>query len=139
MKSDFQLQARKTLKSAKLYRTKSRIAILKVLAGAKRPLSQEEIALRLGKKHLNKVTIYRTIESFCAAGLVHKAFMQERTWHFELANHCSPTQCHPHFTCTNCGATHCLLGLSIPIVKGLKKGFVINRHRCTWFLGEFKE
>ena len=129
MKSDSQLQAQKTLKSSNLYRTKPRVAILEVLARAKSPLSQEQIALRLGKHSFNKVTIYRTIETFCAAGLVHKAFMQKRAWHFELADHCGPTQCHPHFTCTNCGATHCLLGLSIPIVKGLKKGFVINRQQ----------
>ena len=129
MKSNRQLQTRQMLKSANLYCTKCRVEILKLLAAVKKPLSQNQIDLRVGKKHLNKVTIYRTLQTFCEVGLVHKAFIQQRTWHFELANHCSPIQCHPHFTCKDCGATHCLFGLSVPIVKGLKKGFVIHRQQ----------
>jgi len=123
------IHARNILKAAKLYRTECRTAILKVLLKTNQPLSQDEIARRLGKHHFNKVSIYRTLESFCKAGLVHKAFMHERAWHFELAQDCSETQCHPHFTCTNCGDTHCLTEMTLPMAKSPHKGFVIRRQQ----------
>ena len=122
-------QVRRILKAAKLYRTECRTAILNVLLKAKKPLNQEQIAQRLGKKRFNKVTIYRTLESFCEASLVHKVFMEKRAWHFESAQDCSKSQCHPHFTCTSCGDTHCLTGMSLPMAKSPHKGFIIRRQQ----------
>ena len=127
MKPDSDLQAHNMLKAAKLYCTKVRIAILKVLIKANKPLSQGQIAQRSGKKRFDKVTIYRTLESLLKVGLVHKAFIEKRAWHFELAHNCSESQCHPHFTCTNCGSTHCLTAISLPMAKSPHKGFVIHR------------
>jgi len=128
-KSNLDSRVRQILKAANLYCTECRIAILKVLTGATKPLTQNQIAQKLRKNHLNKVTIYRTLDSFRRAGLVHKAFLRKRTWHFELAYHCGEILCHPHFTCTSCGLTHCLTGLSVPLVKGLKEKFVIHRQQ----------
>jgi Fur family ferric uptake transcriptional regulator len=131
MKKNLDTQAGKMLRAAELYRTKGRVTILKVLMKAGKPLSQEHIAERLGKKRLDKVTIYRTLESLLKVGLVHKAFIAERAWHFELAHHCTESQCHPHFTCTSCGKTHCLTGMSLPMVKSPHKGFVIHRQQVS--------
>lgn len=132
MKRNSDLQARRMLKAAKLYCTKVRIAILKVLIKANKPLSQGQIAQRSGKKHLDKVTIYRTLESLLKVGLVHKAFIEKRAWHFELADNCTESQCHPHFTCTNCGSTHCLTEISLPMAKSPHKGFVIHRQQVRF-------
>ena len=129
MKPNLDLQSRTMLKAAKLYCTKVRIAILEVLMKADEPLSQDQIALRLGKKHFDKVTIYRTLESFLKVGLVHKAFIEKRACHFELAHNCTESQCHPHFTCTNCGKTHCLTEILLPMAKSPHKGFVIHRQQ----------
>jgi len=129
MQSSSDLQVRQMLKAAKLYSTKCRVAILKVLAETDKPLSQEQVAQRLGKSRFDKVTIYRALESFCQAGLVHKAYIHKRAVHFELANRCSEIQCHPHFTCKKCGVTNCLVGLSVPVVTGLEKGFIIHRQQ----------
>jgi len=128
-KSNLDSQTCRILKTAKLYRTECRTAILKLLLKANKPLSQDEIAQRLGKKRFNKVTIYRTLESFCEAGLLHKAFMQKRAWHFELAQDCTESQCHPHFTCTSCGKTHCLTGMTLPMASSPHKGFIIRRQQ----------
>jgi Fur family ferric uptake transcriptional regulator len=128
-KTDSVLQARSMLKAAKLYCTKGRVAILKVLMKTDKPLSQEQISRRLGEKHFDKVTIYRTLESLLKVGLVHKAFMDKRACHFELANNCTESQCHPHFTCTSCGKTHCLMEISLPMAKSPHKGFVIHRQQ----------
>jgi Fe2+ or Zn2+ uptake regulation protein len=52
-----------------------------------------------------------------------------RAWHFELANRCTEKQCHPHFTCTNCGVTHCLTDITLPLAQVSRKGFVISRQQ----------
>lgn len=117
------------LKAAKLYCTAGRVAILKVLMKAGKPLSQDQIAQRSGKERFDKVTIYRTLESLLKVGLVHKVFINKRAWHFELAHNCTESQCHPHFTCTNCGDTHCLTGISLPMASSPHQGFVIRRQQ----------
>ena len=122
-------QARRMLKTAKLYCTESRLTILGILAKADKPLSQDQIAGRSGRKQFDKVTIYRTLESLLQVGLVHKAFMEKRAWHFELAHNCTEHQCHPHFTCSNCGDTHCLTEISLPMAKSPHQGFVIHRQQ----------
>ena len=129
MKPDLDSKAREMLRAARLYCTAGRVAILKVLMKAGRPLSQEEIAARSGGKHFDKVTIYRTLKSLLGVGLVHKAFVEDRAQHFELANNCTERQCHPHFTCTCCGKTTCLMGMSVPMARSPHKGFVIHRQQ----------
>ena len=128
-KLNLDIRARKMLKAANLYRTSGRVAIMKVLIQADKPLNQVQIARRLGKEHFDKVTIYRTLESFLDAGLIHKAFIEKRAGHFELAHNCTQSQCHPHFTCTRCGNTHCLMGMSLPMVRSPHKGFIIHRQQ----------
>jgi Fur family transcriptional regulator, ferric uptake regulator len=129
MKAELDDKARQMLRTTKLYCTEARVAILKVLMQAPCPLRQNQIAEDPTSKTLNKVTIYRTLESLVQVGLVHRAFMHKRAWHFELAHHCSKTQCHPHFTCLNCGQTHCLTGILIPMAKSPYKGFTISRQQ----------
>jgi len=129
MKPDLDSQTHKMLRTAKLYRTRCRAAILKVLINAGKPLNQEQIAQRLGAKRFNKVSIYRTLTSLLDTGLVHRAFMDERAGHFELADKCTATQCHPHFTCTNCGSTHCLTEMAVPEVRTTYKGYIIHRQQ----------
>jgi Fe2+ or Zn2+ uptake regulation protein len=122
------------LKSASLYCTAGRVAVLEILLKADAALRQNQIAERLGKKRFDKVTIYRTLESLSKAGLVHRAFVEDRARHFELAHNCTETQCHPHFTCTNCGSTHCLIKMSLPKIKNRHNGFVIH-HQQTLLKG----
>lgn len=129
MKADIKQKADNLLTSVSLRKTTPRIAILAVLLAAQKPVTQNQVAQRLGENRLNKVTIYRTLESFLKAGLVHKAFIQQKAWHFELAHNCTQSQCHPHFTCTDCGQTRCLTGISLPMAKSPYKGFVIDRQR----------
>jgi Fur family ferric uptake transcriptional regulator len=128
-KSNLDMQAREMLKAVKLYCTAGRIAILKVLMKAGKPLSQDQIAGRSEKGRFDKVTIYRTLESLLAVGLVHKVFTDKRAQHFELANNCTENQCHPHFTCTNCGDTHCLTEMSLPMAKSPHQGFIVHRQQ----------
>ena len=122
-------KAKETLKNAGFNVTKAQILIIQELLKAKRPLSGKEIVQELGRNCPDKVTVYRIMEKFRAKDLVHRAFLGGRTWKYELARNCSEKQCHPHFTCVNCGQTFCLTGLSLPLIKGLKKGFVFLRQQ----------
>lgn len=128
-KPNLDMQARTMLKTASLYCTKGRVAILKVLLKAGKPLSHDQITRLSGPGQFDKVTIYRTLESLLKVGLVHKAFVDKRARHFELARNCTEHQCHPHFTCTRCGDTHCLTEISLPMAKSPHKGFVIHRQQ----------
>ncbi len=128
-KSNLEIKAREMLKAAKLYCTAGRVAILIVLMKAGKPLSHDQIARRSGKNQFDKVTIYRTLESLLGVGLVHKAFIDKRAWHFELAHNCTESQCHPHFTCTSCGETTCLMEISLPMAKSPHKGYIIRRQQ----------
>ncbi|MBN1360629.1 MAG: transcriptional repressor [Sedimentisphaerales bacterium] len=129
MKPNLDEKARRMLTTAALYCTEPRIAILKVLLEARRPVRQDQIAECLGDRALNKVTIYRTLASLVKTGLVHRAFMQKRASYFELAHNCTETQCHPHFTCSNCGTTHCLTGFAVPMAPSRYRGFVIHHQQ----------
>jgi len=117
------------LESANLRLTKPRIVVISVLLGSDKPVTQQEIADKAGAEAPDKVTIYRILETFVKAGIVHKAFLRERTRHYELAHNCTEHQCHPHFTCTNCGRTVCLMQSSLPMVKVSEKGFVVHRQQ----------
>jgi Fur family transcriptional regulator, ferric uptake regulator len=120
------------LQSAHLRRTAPRIAVLDILLTAGVPLSCDQIAERIGPDSPNRVTVYRTIETLVAAGVVHQAYLQDRTWMYELGHHCSKHQCHPHFTCIRCGNTSCLPGVEVPMPAEMVQGYAISHQRVQW-------
>ena len=122
-------KAKNLLKSADLRCTQCRVSILSALLEAKKPMTREQITDTLSQKAPNKVTIYRTLESLVQANLIHKAFVQNRTWHFESAHNCSTDQCHPHFTCKSCNQTHCFTEMSLPMAQSPHNGFIIQHQK----------
>ncbi|MCI0499328.1 MAG: transcriptional repressor [Planctomycetales bacterium] len=116
------------LRSSNLRQTGPRIAILMAMMKANAPVTQEQIAEQLGPLAPNKTTIYRTLMNLVKKNLVHKAYIEGRTWHFELAHHCGQHQCHPHFTCSQCLQTRCIPGVSAPLIK-LPEGFTMHRQQ----------
>jgi Fur family transcriptional regulator, ferric uptake regulator len=108
--------------------TQSRAAILAALIEADRPMTPEQICTAIDHD-INKVTVYRNLEIFVDADIVHKAFVQERSWHYELADHCSSQQCHPHFRCVNCGKNHCFKNARLPMFEPCEPGFVIKHQK----------
>ena len=119
----------KLLNSAKLKRTGPRRTVLEILLAGNRPQTADEIVSAMGNTRPNKVTVYRTLESMVDAGLVHKAFVEERSQHYELADKCTEHQCHPHFVCTDCGHTRCLHDVLVPMATSAPAGFVIERQQ----------
>ena len=121
-------QAKGMLKTAGLYCTKARVSVIRALLRVNRPVTQDQVTQRLDDS-FDRVTVYRTLDSLTKANLVHKVFLEERACHYELAHHCSKTQCHPHFTCSSCGQTHCLTDLDIPLAHSPHNGFLIRRQQ----------
>jgi Fur family ferric uptake transcriptional regulator len=128
VKSDTRQEAQRLLDSTGLRRTGPRLAVLGVLLEAGKPVTHEHITAKLAETAPDKVTIYRVLESFVEADIVHKALLREKAWHFELADRCTASQCHPHFTCTSCDQTHCLIDTDMPIAKA-PAGFIIRHQR----------
>lgn len=110
--------------------TRGRTSILEILAKAEKPITQEQIALKL-KKTLNKTTIYRNLESFVKAGLVHRVFLNQRMCAYELSHNCSENQCHPHLTCRKCRKTICITNSSIPMFDNIP-GFKIEKQKILF-------
>jgi Fur family ferric uptake transcriptional regulator len=128
VKTGIRHEAQRLLDSAGLRRTVPRLAVLGVLLETGKPVTHEQIKAKLVETAPNKVTIYRVLESFIEADIVHKAFLRERAWHFELADRCTASQCHPHFTCTSCEATYCFTDAALPMTKS-PRGFTILHQR----------
>jgi Fur family transcriptional regulator, ferric uptake regulator len=123
------MTADELLRGAGLYSTRARISIMEAMLKAGRPVDMRDLAGRLGDERPDDVTIYRTLESFCKKGLVHRVFGEGRTSRFEPAHNCGEVQCHPHFTCRRCGVTQCLTGVTMPLVTGLRKGYRLLRQQ----------
>ncbi|MCF7954282.1 MAG: transcriptional repressor [Phycisphaerae bacterium] len=119
----------KLLKKANLRQTHPRRAVLRVLIDADAPITHQQITDKLSDSPPDKVTIYRVLDCLMENGIVHRAFMKDRTAFFELAHNCSKTQCHPHFTCTNCKKTICIKNAKIPLAEINEKGFKINHQK----------
>ncbi len=128
MKSGIRQEAQRLLDSTGLRRTGPRLAVLGVLFEAGRPITHEQITAKLAEAAPNKVTIYRVLESLVEADIVHKAFLRDRAQHFELANRCTASQCHPHFTCTSCETTYCFADVALPMTKS-PMGFTVLHQR----------
>lgn len=107
-----------------LKKTSGRIALLKLLLQAKKPLTQQEISNSLAGVNFNYVSIYRSLDAFLKAGIVHKVEAGDRNRRFAVCSCGSSSHCHPHFICRSCGKVECLSELKIPELRELKSGYV---------------
>ena len=101
---------RRTLAAHKLRNTKCRTAVLRQFMKNDKALSHSELEKTL--KEFDRVTIYRTINSFLEKGLIHRVPDNSGTMRYALCPHnCSPEEHqhdHVHFQCNVCGTTQCL-------------------------------
>ena len=115
------------LASSGLRRTDVREAVLQALSGAPGALSHQEIMKRLKARRPDRVSVYRALDAFVAAGFVHCIEVGTGGRLFELADRCSESQCHPHFTCRVCRKTSCLPDVHPDLVRA--DGYRVERQR----------
>jgi Fur family ferric uptake transcriptional regulator len=103
---------RDVLSSKGLRLTAPRRVVVDVLVEAAAPLSVGEIHARLKKRHVNRVSVYRTVGLLCDLGLVRMADESKGTQRFELSE--AFTGHHHHLVCEECGQIEdlegCVLG-----------------------------
>jgi Fur family transcriptional regulator, ferric uptake regulator len=99
---------KKQIRDLGLRVTAPRLAVLRVLAEAERPLSHSEVVVRLGDDAVwDRATVYRNLIALVGVSLVRVASHAGGVCRYELAqgkNECA----HPHFLCDGCGIVSCL-------------------------------
>jgi Fur family ferric uptake transcriptional regulator len=105
--------------------TDSRQKILELFLQSKGALEHADIEKRTGE-NFDRVTVYRTLQSFVEKGLIHLIPTTDNTVKYALCkDDCEAGHHHDnhvHFLCGECGKTTCLDDVTVPAVK-LPKGF----------------
>jgi Fur family ferric uptake transcriptional regulator len=107
-------QFKDQLRAAGLRATASRIAVLKHLRDARRPLSHADVVEALTEDTWDRATLYRNLIDLVGAGLAQKVELGDRLWRFSAASaEAHDGSLHPHFICTECGNVSCLPQVSM--------------------------
>lgn len=109
-------------------RTQFRTELLNLFYSSKISLSVEDI-LRNFDNSVNKVTVYRSLESFKKKGLIHQVPDSNNLKRYSL---CREDECrdglhnhnHGHFICHSCNQTFCLEEIISPDIRCLKDFYV---------------
>lgn len=113
-------QLRESIRNSGLRATASRIAVLRLLGEASKPLSHAEIVELLAGEAWDRATLYRNLVDLVNAGLARKVEIGDRVWRFDRSGvaEAHDSTLHPHFVCTACGNVSCLPGVTISTPKG---------------------
>ena len=117
------------LKSHALSVTASRKDILRLFLSRKGALAHADIETKLGDRY-DRVTIYRTLQVFVEAGIIHSIPTKDNAIRYALCkDECASGHHHDHhihFVCKKCDNTYCLDEVATPSVK-LPRGYTINQ------------
>lgn len=111
------------LASHGLRRTPVRLAVLQALGDARRALSHAELEAALPGP-VDRVTLYRVLDSLVDAGLALRQVGDDRTNRFSLADG-GDHGAHSHFHCDDCGRVFCM-PLKPPRKPALPPGFALE-------------
>ena len=113
------------LKRNQLSVTGSRKKILELFLASNGALAHGDIEKKTGEK-FDRVTVYRTLQSFLDKGIIHSIPTADNAIHYALCkDDCYEGHHHDdhiHFICKSCGKTTCLDDVHIPAIE-LPKGF----------------
>ncbi|MBL0927681.1 MAG: transcriptional repressor [Phycisphaerales bacterium] len=95
--------------------TQGRLDVIRVLAASPAPLPAGDVLAALEGREIDRVTVYRTLQSLVDAGLAHRLDPGDRVWRFGLIADPSKPHApghhhgeHAHFVCDECGVVRCL-------------------------------
>lgn len=107
------------LKSHNLRITDCRLDVMQLFLDYKKALSQGDLESQL--KQYDRVTLYRTLNSFLESGILHKIPNATGVATYGLCHEtCSPdhhNHNHVHFKCNSCGQIECLDDKAVPTVS----------------------
>ena len=90
--------------------TASKQAVFDILNSSKAALSQDAIEQEV-KGSMDRVTVYRVLNSFCEDGYVHKILSDDGKYYFAICLNCQEKKHqhnHFHFRCIKCQKVECL-------------------------------
>ena len=113
-------QLRDELRDAGLRATASRVAVLRLLRGAGKPLSHGEVVRALADGPWDRSSLYRNLIDLERVGLARRTQLGAPVWRFEDATTKHAVSSHPHLVCAVCGKVVCLPELTVetPEVAG---------------------
>ena len=118
------IQPQDILRQHEMKATPQRVVVLTVFLKKNKVLSLSELHQLLGKE-FDRITLYRTLNSFEEYGLIHKIPDKTGNVNYALCKHDSVHHTHGdnhvHFKCTQCELTVCLEEIEIPLVRVPKK------------------
>lgn len=130
-------EARKLLHESELRVTAPRLAVLRVLAEARNPLSHTEVLQRLGETDWDPATIYRNLVKLRDAGVAPVVSRADGIDRYALAQSQGDGHRHPHFVCEDCGRIACLpaeltasMAMAGPWAASVQKAVVQLRGEC---------
>lgn len=91
--------------------TRGRVRVLEALLAAPQPLCHAELEERFAgeaESAIDRVTLYRILDSLVACGLALKAIDTRGVFRFSAAGAQHRHDGHVHFRCTGCGGVFCL-------------------------------
>ena len=122
-------KVQKSLLKHRIRPTEVRERILTIFFASDFALSHGDIQDQLPKDH-DRVTIYRTLNTFMEHGLIHKVVDSQGITHFALCQSgCEHLGMHDHdhlhFQCKQCGHTFCLPKVGLPRLQ-VPEGFQLD-------------
>lgn len=123
------MQSDQLIKKAGLSLTEARKLILDIFISSPTALSHNDIE-NLMPEGFDRVTVYRTLQTFVQKGIVHHVPTTDNTILYALCKEeCQSGHHHDnhvHFICTSCQTTNCLEEVTVPLVR-LPKGFQLKK------------
>jgi len=113
------------LRKKNLSITDSRKKILSLFLHANDALTHGDMEKKAGEK-FDRVTIYRTLQTFVEKGIVHVIPTIDNSILYALCKDCTEGHHHDdhvHFICSNCNTTICLDDVVSPFIK-LPEGYI---------------
>ena len=134
LKNKASIVSKSILSKNGISRTRFRTDLLNLFYTTKVSLSIDDI-LKHFHNSINKVTVYRSLESFEKKGLIHKVPDSNNLKRYSLCNEeeCSESSHnhnHGHFICYSCNQTFCIEDIKSPDITCLK-GFYVKELKLT--------
>lgn len=109
--------------------TSAKQAVLNILKLSSRALSQDDIEKEV-KGSMDRVTVYRVLNSFCEDGYVHKIISDDGKHYFAICLDCKEEKHdhnHFHFRCLKCKKVECL---KEEVMLKLPVGYQLENMNC---------
>ena len=131
---DLRHDCKNELNEVNLRATPARLALLKLLETADKPVDVQTMISYLEKHDLDTdpATVFRIVNMFTEKGLTKPIQLQEGKFRYELMTKAD----HHHLVCTNCGDIQDMSDCNIDILEShieKKKDFKVTSHSLEFF------